>query len=290
MHEHRARPSRSGRTATTARSTRVQVRGIGGTASQPGASTEPITVRSQRRLHARRHRAPISSPTACSRTSTVKMFAKRSGRIFPLGEFKMDRRIIPHAVKRRPSVSAPSRQHLHHADRADARAATRSARRGRHRRLERHRQRHLLRADPRRRPRADGLGMLGALAARRRARVCRRDGLRRAGGAAAARGRRVRLPARRVRTGRGVSHRLDVVRRRLLRRHRRQRRRARRLHRSLRSGRRRSHAAPDDSDPARRRSSSRRRRSWRSPPSSACRWCTSAASGPAGSSTTSSRR
>jgi len=31
---------------------------------------------------------------------TARMFAKRSGRIFPLGEFKMERRIIPHAGAR----------------------------------------------------------------------------------------------------------------------------------------------------------------------------------------------
>ena len=63
---------------------------------------------------------------------------------------------------------------------------------------------------------------------RRRARVCGRDGLRRTGGAAAARRRRVRLPARRVRPARRLPDRLDVVRRRVLRRHRHQRRRARR--------------------------------------------------------------
>ena len=67
--------------------------------------------------------------------------------------------------------------------------------------------------------------MLGVWLRRRPARVRRRDGLRRTGGGAAACGRRVRLPARRLRSARGVSHRLDVVHRRFLRRDRRQRRR-----------------------------------------------------------------
>jgi hypothetical protein len=30
---------------------------------------------------------------------TVKMFARRSGRIYAIGEFKIDRRLIPQAVK-----------------------------------------------------------------------------------------------------------------------------------------------------------------------------------------------
>ena len=53
---------------------------------------------------------------------------------------------------------------------------------------------------------------------RRRARVLRRDGVRRAGGAAAARGRRIRLSARGVRTARRLHDRVDVVRRRVRRR------------------------------------------------------------------------
>ena len=73
------------------------------------------------------------------------------------------------------------------------------------------------------------LGVDVGVAGRRRARVRRRDGLRRAGGDAAARRRRVRLPARRLRPAGRVPHRVDVVRRRLLRRHRRRRRRPRRL-------------------------------------------------------------
>ncbi len=99
----------------------------------------------------------------------------------------------------------------------------------------------------------ESVAVPGDVGRRRRARVRRRDGLRRARGAAAARRRRVRLPARRVRTARGVPDRLDVVRRRVLRRDRGQRRRARVLRRTLRPGRR----------TTRRRSSSSRCRSCR---------------------------
>ncbi len=53
----------------------------------------------------------------------------------------------------------------------------------------------------------------------RRARVLRRDGICGAGGAAAARRRRIRLSARGVRTARRVHDRVDVVRRRIRRRH-----------------------------------------------------------------------
>ena len=65
--------------------------------------------------------------------------------------------------------------------------------------------------------------------------VCRRDGLRGARRAAAARGRGIRLSAGRLWTSDGVPDRLDVVRRRLLGRDCRQRGRARVLRRPIRT-------------------------------------------------------
>ena len=107
---------------------------------------------------------------------------------------------------------------------------------------------------------------LAVWAGRRRARVRRRDGLRGAGGAAAARRRRVRLPARGVRPAGRVPDRVDVVRRRLLRRDRRQRRRAAPLYlgRFVPGA---ADATPllHDADPVRAARRSRGRRSSRSP-------------------------
>ena len=84
--------------------------------------------------------------------------------------------------------------------------------------------------------RAHGARLLGVdvgVAGRRPARLRRGDGLRRAGDDAAARRRRIRVPARRLRPAARLPHRVDVVRGRLLRRHRRRRRRPGRLPRRL---------------------------------------------------------
>ena len=140
-------------------------------------------------------------------------------------------------------VLASAGEHLRHRRRLgsfphQSGAAPRPDRRGRHRRLERHRRRHLLRSDPRGQRGPVGLGAARRLDLRRRAGVRRRDGVRRAGDAAPARRRRVRVLARGLRPRGRVSHRVDVVCRRLLGRDRRQRRGARRLHRPVRAGRR----------------------------------------------------
>ena len=115
------------------------------------------------------------------------------------------------------------------------------------------------------RARAERLGDAERLARRRRARVRGRDGLRGARDAAAARGRRIRLPARGVRPARRVSHRLDVVRRRILRRDRRGHRRARRVPRPVRPRGRRQDAARDAAAavPAAGRDAAGARRDWR---------------------------
>ena len=107
------------------------------------------------------------------------------------------------------------------------RAAVGSVRRRGDHRLERHRRRHPLHAAAGRGQHPKPRTVSVDLDRRRRAGVRRRDGLRGARRGPASRGRRIRLPRRRVRPARRVSHRLDVVRRRLLRRHRGQRRRVR---------------------------------------------------------------
>ena len=71
-------------------------RAIGSTAVQPGAVSEPMTVRAPHRLHARSNRGPSFFVNSRFKDFVVKIFAKRGGRIFPLGEFKLDRQIIPH--------------------------------------------------------------------------------------------------------------------------------------------------------------------------------------------------
>ena len=75
----------------------AQVKAIGNDGLAAGASTDSLTVR-----------ATVGYTLEGARDSffthsqfkgfIAKMFAKRSGRIFPLGQFKMDQRIIPHST------------------------------------------------------------------------------------------------------------------------------------------------------------------------------------------------
>ena len=75
-----------------------QIVGIGGTAVQPGQSSESITVRSSVGFTLAQPRADLfTHPDFVD--WTVKMFARRSGRIYAIGEFKVDHRFIPQAAK-----------------------------------------------------------------------------------------------------------------------------------------------------------------------------------------------
>jgi hypothetical protein len=65
----------------------------------PGAATEPLTIRSKIGFTLSGTRDDFFGHSRF-KDVTARMFAKRSGRIFPLGEFKMERRIIPHAGAR----------------------------------------------------------------------------------------------------------------------------------------------------------------------------------------------
>jgi hypothetical protein len=75
-----------------------QVVGISGTAVPAGQSTESITVRSTVGYTLEQPRAELFTHSDY-KDWTVKMFARRSGRIYSIGEFKVDRRLIPQAVK-----------------------------------------------------------------------------------------------------------------------------------------------------------------------------------------------
>ena len=75
-----------------------QVVGIGGTAVPAGQSSESITVRSSVGYTLEGPRADLFTHSLY-KDWTVRMFARRSGRIYSIGEFKIDRRFIPQAVK-----------------------------------------------------------------------------------------------------------------------------------------------------------------------------------------------
>lgn len=72
-----------------------ELRGIGSDALAPGATTDAITVRSTVGFNLEAPRAELFNQGGFV-DWTVKLFAKRSGRIVPIGAFKVDRRLIPH--------------------------------------------------------------------------------------------------------------------------------------------------------------------------------------------------
>jgi hypothetical protein len=78
-----------------AESDSVQVKAFASGGLAPGATSEPMTVRARwgYTLDGAKEDFFINS---LFKDFIAKMFAKRSGRIFPLGEFRLDRRIIPH--------------------------------------------------------------------------------------------------------------------------------------------------------------------------------------------------
>jgi len=60
----------------------------------PGAATEALTVRSGFGYTLAQPRAELFTHTMFT-DFTAKLFARRGGRIYPMGEFKLDRRILP---------------------------------------------------------------------------------------------------------------------------------------------------------------------------------------------------
>jgi hypothetical protein len=78
-----------------------EVLGIGGDALAPGALTNAVTVRSTVGHNLQAARADFFTHSNF-KDFVAKVFAKRGGRIYRLGEFPIERRIIPH-------MSAPGR-------------------------------------------------------------------------------------------------------------------------------------------------------------------------------------
>jgi len=79
----------------------AEVKGIGAEAVAPGASSEPILVRSTVGYTTSGARAEIFTNPEY-KDWIVKIFAKRGGKIVPIGEMKIDRRIIPQAASSQP--------------------------------------------------------------------------------------------------------------------------------------------------------------------------------------------
>jgi hypothetical protein len=75
----------------------VLVRGIGDEALEPGASTEPILVRSRFGYTLEGARADFFLHSQFQ-DATARLFAKRGGRIVPIGQYVIERRIIPHVL------------------------------------------------------------------------------------------------------------------------------------------------------------------------------------------------
>lgn len=71
------------------------VTGIGRDALAPGAKTEPMTVRPTVGYTLMDPRASLFTNREF-KDVTVKLFAKRAGDIVKIGEFRVDRRILPH--------------------------------------------------------------------------------------------------------------------------------------------------------------------------------------------------
>jgi hypothetical protein len=72
-----------------------ELRGIGDDALAPGATSDAITVRSTVGFNLEGPRAELFN-NALFVDWTIKLFAKRDGRIVPIGAFKVDRRVLPH--------------------------------------------------------------------------------------------------------------------------------------------------------------------------------------------------
>jgi len=73
----------------------VEIRGIGPEGLQPGASTDSITVRATVGYKQEGRRSDLFSDHRFS-DWVIKVFAKHGGNIVRLGEFQVDRRLIPH--------------------------------------------------------------------------------------------------------------------------------------------------------------------------------------------------
>jgi hypothetical protein len=71
------------------------IQGIGPDYLKPGAATEPIQARAPHGFTLEGARSEFFDRSGFKDT-TVKLFARKSGELFKIGEFKIDRRILPH--------------------------------------------------------------------------------------------------------------------------------------------------------------------------------------------------
>jgi hypothetical protein len=72
-----------------------EVAGIGRQAVAPGAESDPILVRSDTGYTIEQPRAELFTHSQF-KDATAKFFAKRGGKIVPIGTVKIDRRLLPH--------------------------------------------------------------------------------------------------------------------------------------------------------------------------------------------------
>jgi hypothetical protein len=77
------------------------IRGIDSDGVEPGATSDPITLRGTSGYTLEVSPADLFSHSLY-KDATVKIFAKRGGSIAALGEFKIDRRLLPHSPSGRP--------------------------------------------------------------------------------------------------------------------------------------------------------------------------------------------
>jgi hypothetical protein len=79
----------------------VLVNAITGDALDPGEKSEPLTVRTNINYNVEGPRTSLFSDERFVEMS-VRLFAKRSGRLYRLGEYTLDRVILPHAGREAP--------------------------------------------------------------------------------------------------------------------------------------------------------------------------------------------
>ena len=77
------------------------IRGIDSSGVDPGAVSSPITLRATVGYTLEMPPADFFTHSLY-KDATVKIFAKRSGQLAALGEFKIERRLLPHSPSGRP--------------------------------------------------------------------------------------------------------------------------------------------------------------------------------------------
>jgi hypothetical protein len=71
-----------------------EIQAIGGQALAPGATSDPVLVRGETGYTLEQPRTELFMHSGFQ-DATAKIFAKRSGQIVPIGEYRLDRQILP---------------------------------------------------------------------------------------------------------------------------------------------------------------------------------------------------